>query len=72
MSGIYFKKSNSFGKVNIYKKTTSSMELCPIYKKTASGMERIDLNNGTDDIIVTPPSISPSPQSAGQTAPGPD
>ena len=58
MSGIYFKKSNSFGKVNIYKKTTSGMELCPIYKKTASGMERIDLNNGTDDIIVTPPSVS--------------
>ena len=59
MSGIYFKKSNSFGKVNIYKKTTSGMQLCPIYKKTASGMERIDLNNGTDDIIVTPPSVSP-------------
>ena len=62
MSGIYFKKGNSFSKVNIYKKTEDGMALCPVYRKTSNGMERIDLNDGSNENIngggiITPPSI---------------
>lgn len=62
MSGIYFKKGNSFSKVNIYKKTEDGIALCPVYRKTSNGMERIDLNDGSNENIngggiITPPSI---------------
>ena len=62
MSGIYFKKGNSFSKVNIYKKTEDGIVLCPVYRKTSNGMERIDLNDGSNENIngggiITPPSI---------------
>ena len=62
MSGIYFKKGNSFSKVNIYKKTENGIVLCPVYRKTSNGMERIDLNDGSNENIngggiITPPSI---------------
>ena len=62
MSGIYFKKGNSFSKVNIYIKTEDGMTLCPVYRKTSNGMERIDLNDGSNENIngggiITPPSI---------------
>ena len=51
MSGIYFKKGNSFSKVNIYKKTEDGIVLCPVYRKTSNGMERIDLNDGSNENI---------------------
>ena len=62
MSGIYFKKGNSFSKVNIYKKTEDGIALCPVYRKTSNGMERIDLNDGSNENIngggiITPPSF---------------
>lgn len=61
MSGIYFKKGNSFSKANVYIKTENGMQLCPIYRKTNNGMERIDLNDGSNENmngggIIVPPS----------------